>query len=102
MGEPLLHPELPDFIAMAKKRGFRSVLTTNGTLLHERGEALLQAGLPAPCTRNDTKASARYQEEVEHQKVVYRQRKAEKKLRAQKRMAQKAAGKKNGGQSGSG
>ena len=45
MGEPLTHPLLPDFIAMAKKMGFRSVLTTNGTLLHKRGEELLRAGL---------------------------------------------------------
>lgn len=45
MGEPLLHPELPDFLAMAKNRGFSSVLTTNGTLLQKRGEELLRAGL---------------------------------------------------------
>ena len=45
MGEPLTHPLLPDFISMAKEMGFRSVLTTNGTLLHKRGEELLRAGL---------------------------------------------------------
>lgn len=45
MGEPLTHPELPDFLAMAKNRGFSSVLTTNGTLLQKRGEELLRAGL---------------------------------------------------------
>ena len=45
MGEPLTHPLLPEFIAMAKEMGFRSVLTTNGTLLHKRGEELLRAGL---------------------------------------------------------
>lgn len=43
MGEPLTHPELPDFIAMARKKGFRSVLTTNGTLLQKRGQELLNA-----------------------------------------------------------
>ena len=43
MGEPLTHPELPKFIDLARKMGFRSVLTTNGTLLKKRGEALLAA-----------------------------------------------------------
>ena len=45
MGEPLLHPLLPTFLQMAKSRGFRSSITTNGTLLAERGEALLAAGV---------------------------------------------------------
>ncbi len=43
MGEPLTHPQLPEFIAMAKKQGYRSVITTNGTLLSARGEALIAA-----------------------------------------------------------
>lgn len=33
MGEPFLHPLLPDFIRMARGKGFVPVLTTNGTLL---------------------------------------------------------------------
>ena len=45
MGEPLTHPELPEFIRMAASRGFKSIVTTNGTLLSARGEALLSAGL---------------------------------------------------------
>lgn len=45
MGEPLTHPELPQFLRMAKERGFRSVITTNGTLLLKRGAELLAAGL---------------------------------------------------------
>ena len=45
MGEPLTHPELPAFLAMAKQRGFRSVITTNGTLLRRHGQALLDAGI---------------------------------------------------------
>ena len=45
MGEPLTHPQLPSFLAMAKEAGFRSVLTTNGTLLHRAGPDLLAAGL---------------------------------------------------------
>ena len=33
MGEPLLHPLLPDFIRIAREKGFRTVFTSNGTLL---------------------------------------------------------------------
>ena len=33
MGEPFLHPHLPEFIKMARSKGFVPVLTTNGTLL---------------------------------------------------------------------
>ena len=43
MGEPLTHPLLTRFINMATEKGFRSVLTTNGTLLHKRGTELLAA-----------------------------------------------------------
>lgn len=45
MGEPLTHPELAEFLKMAKERGFRSVITTNGTLLEKRGNELLAAGV---------------------------------------------------------
>ena len=45
MGEPLAHPQLPDFIKLAGERGFKSIITTNGTLLHKRGDELLAAGL---------------------------------------------------------
>ncbi len=45
MGEPLLHPSLPLFIKRAGEKGFRSVITTNGTLLPTRGEELLGAGV---------------------------------------------------------
>ena len=45
MGEPLTHPLLPDFIAHAKEKGFHSAITTNGTLLAGRGEALVKAGV---------------------------------------------------------
>ena len=45
MGEPLLHPMLPDFLAMAKEKGFFSVITTNGTILPEAGERILAAGV---------------------------------------------------------
>lgn len=45
MGEPLTHPQLPEFLTMAKKRGFRSVITTNGTLLNKHGDEILAAGI---------------------------------------------------------
>ena len=45
MGEPLTHPELPDMIRMAGEIGFRSAVTTNGTLLAQRGRALVDAGV---------------------------------------------------------
>ena len=45
MGEPLTHPLLPKFIQMACQAGFRPMITTNGTLLDRRGEALLIPGL---------------------------------------------------------
>lgn len=45
MGEPLTHPELPEFIKMAGEGGYKSIITTNGTLLDKRGDELLSAGL---------------------------------------------------------
>lgn len=43
MGEPLLHPELSTFFAIAEELGFRVILTTNGTLVGRRMEELLCA-----------------------------------------------------------
>lgn len=45
MGEPLTHPQLPEFLKMAGARGYKSIITTNGTLLPSRGDALLEAGV---------------------------------------------------------
>lgn len=45
MGEPLTHPDLPLFLEMAAQSGFRSIITTNGTLLSKRGREILDAGL---------------------------------------------------------
>lgn len=45
MGEPLTHPELCDFIRMASKKGFKSAVTTNGTLLDKAGADLIDAGV---------------------------------------------------------
>ena len=44
MGEPLSHPQLPEFIGLAKACGFKSIITTNGTLLARRQEELIAAG----------------------------------------------------------
>ena len=43
MGEPTLHPLLPHFIRTARDKGFLPMITTNGSLLREKGEALLSA-----------------------------------------------------------
>lgn len=42
MGEPTLHPLLPRFIEIAKAKGFLPILTTNGSLLAQKGEFLLK------------------------------------------------------------
>ena len=43
MGEPTLHPLLPRFVEAARARGFRPAITTNGSLLAQKGAALLAA-----------------------------------------------------------
>lgn len=43
MGEPLCHPELERFLALAGEEGFRVILTTNGTLLPRLQPVLLSA-----------------------------------------------------------
>ena len=43
MGEPTIHPQLPSFIRLARERGFLPAITTNGSLLKEKGESLLSA-----------------------------------------------------------
>ena len=45
MGERLTHPLLCEFIKMAGERGYKSIITTNGTLLKERQDELLKAGV---------------------------------------------------------
>ena len=57
-------------------------------------QALTLAKLPAPRTANQSKAFTRVQEETETQKKVYRQRKAEKKMRSAQKRAQQAVKKK--------
>ena len=43
MGEPTLHPLLPQFIKIARDNGFFPMVTTNGSLLREKREALLSS-----------------------------------------------------------
>ena len=43
MGEPLCHPLLERFLALAGEAGFKVILTTNGTLLPKRQEMLLRS-----------------------------------------------------------
>lgn len=45
MGEPLTHPLLPDFIRLSGAKGFKSAITTNGSLLPARGDELIEAGV---------------------------------------------------------
>ncbi len=43
MGEPTLHPLLPDFIKSAREKGFLPIITTNGSLLGDRGDNIIGA-----------------------------------------------------------
>ena len=43
MGEPLLHPQLAELMALADARGMKICITTNGTLLSRRSNELLSA-----------------------------------------------------------
>ena len=45
MGEPLLHKDLFDMISLAKKKGFKCAVTTNGSLLDRFGKALIDSGV---------------------------------------------------------
>lgn len=45
MGEPLTHPQLARFIRIAGAKGFKSAVTTNGTLLDKMGNSLIEAGV---------------------------------------------------------
>ncbi len=45
MGEPLTHPQLDLFIKTANERGYKSIVTTNGTLIAKCGNQLLNAGV---------------------------------------------------------
>lgn len=44
MGEPTAHPQLSEILAIAERLGFKVIITTNGTLLAQRGHILLGSG----------------------------------------------------------
>ena len=43
MGEPLLHPQLDELLSIAQELDFFVMITTNGTLLPQRGKLLLDS-----------------------------------------------------------
>jgi len=43
MGEPLLHPQLENFLETAGDMTYKVIITTNGVLLEKRGDALLES-----------------------------------------------------------
>lgn len=43
MGEPLLHPKLEKLFSISSDMGFKVILTTNGTLLSQKADILLNA-----------------------------------------------------------
>lgn len=46
VGEPLLHPRLPEMVRAAHEKGMRTEITTNGLLLsHALSDSLLESGL---------------------------------------------------------
>jgi len=46
MGEPLLHPQVPEMIKIVKDYGYQALIWTNGLILNERrAEAILKAGI---------------------------------------------------------
>lgn len=45
MGEPLTHPLLFEFVKMANEQGYKSIITTNGTLLIKRQDEVLTSNI---------------------------------------------------------
>lgn len=45
MGEPLFHPDLAELLQIAGELGFLVMITTNGRLLPQRGETLIESGV---------------------------------------------------------
>lgn len=66
MGEPMLHPQLGEFIRIAREKGFVPILTTNGTLLANGLKTMpykIQISLHSH-EGNGSEDAARYIEEV--------------------------------------
>ena len=68
MGEPLTHPLLPNFIKLAGTYGYKSIITTNGTLLKKREEELLSAGIHK---NNISLHSFEKDDNYEHSRYIY-------------------------------
>lgn len=45
MGEPLTHPDIKELVEYATGEGYKCAITTNGTLLSSRADALIDAGI---------------------------------------------------------
>lgn len=45
LGEPLCHPQIFEFISLATKKGFKVAVTTNGSLLKDKGQSLINSGV---------------------------------------------------------
>ncbi len=43
MGEPLLHPQLEEILALIKENNFNCIITTNGTLIDKVADIILQS-----------------------------------------------------------
>ena len=43
LGEPLLHPNLKDYLNICEEHGLKVIITTNGTLLKKQGDVLLKS-----------------------------------------------------------
>lgn len=44
MGEPTAHPQFSQILNIAEELGFKVIITTNGTILDTKGEAILSSG----------------------------------------------------------
>ncbi len=63
IGEPLLHPRLPDMIRLAHEKGMRTEITTNGLLLsRDLSLALLEAGLDQLAVSLDGASNKQYED----------------------------------------
>lgn len=70
MGEPLLHPELPQLIRIASECGIKCAITTNGTLLREHGNALIESGVYKVNLSVHSFEEGTYQEQLDYVRSV--------------------------------
>lgn len=68
MGEPLTHPDLLEFISLARRRGFKPMITTNGTLLNKIGKEIAKSGVYKV---NISLHSFERDDELEHKKYLH-------------------------------